>query len=188
MQHRAGIPNTRLCAYALLRIAAAIVGLVGLRGLVLLLDEVESVHTKLPNVRSRLGAYRVLAALCQSVEFQDFKTVVAITPDAIRSFMDDVSLMVSDTDALPCEPIATWARTLVRKPNVFECRPLNQVQRTDLIGRICALYGQTYGGLFSESGLEGVAALGDVDVPIRMIIRRVMDLLDSRRYGSAKSP
>lgn len=187
IRHLSAAPSYRRTAYHLLAIARDLLIEVGLRGLAISIDETESIYTKLPNARSRQGALRVLAGLCQ---FAHCRVLLAVTPDAFRNFDSDVSLMFVDSHALPIEDVPRWARTLRsgRIP-IVDCRPLTRVQRHELVEAVRNAYVGAYGNEFfldqfkKDWETNGQLA-ANPQIPIRLVVRRAVDLLDSFRYSS----
>ena len=67
--------------YEKLKTLAELCRAIGLSGLVVLFDEVESIATLLPNVRSRLRSYEILGELSNSLAFPGCCFFFAVTPD-----------------------------------------------------------------------------------------------------------
>jgi hypothetical protein len=185
--HRSGTPDVRSLAYALLQVAGDILRDAGLRGLALVIDEAESIYTKLPNARSRQGATRVLAALSAGPCLASCPVAVALTPDAERSLAADIGAIAATTDCLPGEPLGTWASALKagRVPRIA-CRDLRPPERVHLLDRVFALYLQAYPVAAPKLDIATWQKIwGQVsarDVSVRLLIRQAIDLLDSHRY------
>ncbi len=187
IRHRSGTPIMRQFAYELLEIAAELVVTFGSEGLVLLIDEVESVYTKLPNVRSRHGAHRVLAALCESTSLKRCRIVLAITPDACCRFHTDIPLILELTSDLSCEPVERWAERLTADLGItVACNRLDYRARKDLLVRIrefyLSTYPQTRERLRQDFWERFVAELLPRTVPLRVLVRWSVDFLDLQRY------
>jgi hypothetical protein len=67
--------------YEKLNVLSDLCRAIGLSGLVVLFDEVESIATLLPNVRSRLRSYEILSKLTDSREFPYCCFYFAVSPD-----------------------------------------------------------------------------------------------------------
>lgn len=67
--------------YERLNVLSDLCRAIGLSGLVVLFDEVESIATLLPNVRSRLRSYEILSKLTDSREFPYCCFYFAVSPD-----------------------------------------------------------------------------------------------------------
>ncbi len=190
ISHRSATPDVRSLTYALLQVAHDILRDAGLRGIALVIDEAESIYTKLPNARSRQGASRVLAALCAGSCLASCPVAVALTPDAERSLTADIGGIAATTDCLPGEPLRTWASALTagRVPRLA-CRGLRPAERLHLLDRVFALYLQAYpAAVASLDSVTWQKVRGQVatrDVPVRLLIRQAIDLLDSCRYPSS---
>lgn len=180
IRHRSAAPDNRVASYTLLRIAAELACAVGARGLVVLVDELESVYTKLPTTRSREGAYRVLSALCASPNLSKLRVALAITPDAWKYFRADIDTF--DTiDALHCEPVASWGKGLLTTSSTIRLQPLEAKDRRELVRRVSAMYSRMY--------VPSVRPVDDVidqivgrEVPVRILVRQAVDHLDIERY------
>jgi hypothetical protein len=145
-----------------------------------LIDEVESVYTKLPTGRSRDGAYRVLSALCASPDLNALRVALAITPDAWRHFRGDANTF-GNIGALHCEPVASWGGALSTSLSMISLQPLEANDRRELVRRVSALYSRMY--------VPPVRAVDRVidqmvsrEVPVRVLVRQVVDHLDVERY------
>jgi hypothetical protein len=187
ISHRSATPDVRSLAYALLQVVCDVIRDAGLRGFAMVIDEAESIYTKLPNARSRQGATRVLAALCAGPHLIPCPVAVALTPDAARTLAADIDGIAATTDCLPGEPLRAWASHLRagRIPRIA-CRGLHPTERVHLLDRMLALYLQAYpDAARTLDGTTWQSIRGQVttrDVPVRLFIRQVIDLLDSHRY------
>jgi hypothetical protein len=155
----------------------------GTKGLVCLIDEVESIYTKLPNAKLRCGAYRVLSALCVGRELSDLRVALAITPDADRQMRADLPDL-PDEGALPCEAIGAFAES-VTSVAWIQCLPLTVDERRDLARRVWRLVEATYGplGVAKSAWTEFAEEVAVLEVPIRLLVRQLLDFLDAHRYG-----
>lgn len=179
-------PGARELVYALLRIAMAIVESLGASGVLILLDEVESLYTKLPNPQARMSARRVLSALCEGEALGGIKALMSITPDAFRALRSDIPEMAADLSPLDEEQVATWASKIDAVPLV-ECRPLKTSDRNDLLVKVRALYEQTYSPRPPGPAWKAILnAARTPDVPLRIIVRRGIDALDHERFSSGQ--
>jgi len=79
IQYRSGAYYYLL--YERLKILSDLCRAIGLSGLVVLFDEVESIVTLLPNIRSRLRSYEILNKLVDSREFPYCCFCFAVSPD-----------------------------------------------------------------------------------------------------------
>jgi hypothetical protein len=187
-RHRPGTSASRALTYALLGVAMELVALAGASGLVLLVDEVESIYTKLPNARSRRGAYRVLSALCEAAELAGLRVALAITPDAERQMHADLSDLPADDGALTCEPIDMLAQSALSGVVQIECRPLSEDEREDLVYRVRRLLEAAYGpvpGVSPSAWTDFVEEVAGLEIPVRLLVRHVVDFIDAHRYGHA---
>ncbi len=185
IQHRSATEGTRIFAYSLLKIALEILVASGSKGLVVLIDETESIITKLPSIRSRLGAYRVLSALCESPELVHCKVALAATPDALRQFAEEIPTMINELGSTPGERVQVWARTLRDGPPMLSCRALGLGQRGELLNAVQRIYSQAYEGAFRIGGLVAGAdvPLASADIPTRTLVRSAIDRLDADRWA-----
>jgi hypothetical protein len=177
-------PGARELVYTLLRIAKTIVESLGATGPLILLDEVESLYTKLPNPQARMSARRVLSALCEGEGLKGIKALMSITPDAFRALRGDIPDMATDQSPLDEEQVATWASKIDEVP-VVECRPLKASDRNDLLLKVRALYEQTYPPSPPSTGWKSILNTATtLDAPLRIIVRRAVDALDHERFSS----
>ncbi|ACG75146.1 hypothetical protein AnaeK_3939 [Anaeromyxobacter sp. K] len=181
--HKAG-PGARELVYTLLRLVRTFVSRLGCPGPVLLLDEVESVYTKLPNPQARMSARRVLSALCAAPALDGFRVVMSITPDALGALRGDVPAMGAETSSLDEEPVAEWASTIEDAP-VVACRPLRGGERRELLVKVRTLYGRGYGEGHLSIPHDTMSAIARSDVPVRIMVRRAIDVLDTHRLNHA---
>lgn len=186
--HRPANPSTRELAYRLLRVAGELLKSLGTPGLVIVIDEAESIFTKLPTTQSRRGAYRVLAALCAATELESSRVAFAMTPDALRALGAAVPEMFADTICLACEPVKQLAGMVAAGSFArIVCAPPRAQHRADLLERIRSLYSQAYPDAPAQPGAKSwedlvrAAVVGDWSV--RLLVRQAIDHLDRRRYS-----
>ena len=74
-------PSAKIKAIERLSSLGSLIRALGYSGIVLQFDEVESIHTLLPNIRSRNGAYEFLNMLLLENKVPSCLSVFAITPD-----------------------------------------------------------------------------------------------------------
>jgi hypothetical protein len=186
IRHLSAAPTYRRTAYNLLSIARDLLVEVGLKGIAIAIDEVESVYTKLPNARSRHGAMRVLAGLCR---FAHCRVILAVTPDAFRDIASDVSLTFADSYALPAEDVPGWVNALKSGAvPILDCRPLTREQRKELLEAVRKAYVGAYGNEFASDGFkqhwdENLLHAADPQVSVRLVVRQAINLMDSIRYA-----
>jgi len=190
IRHLSASPTNRRTAYLLLGLARDLLVELGTKGLAITVDEVESIYTKLPNARSRQGALRVLSCLCG---LANCRVVVAMTPDGYLQLISDLPLMLIDYHCLPAEEVGKWASALEsRAIPILDCRSLDATDRRQLLDRVVELYSRTYGEAAFSDGFkefwENCAAESvQPSIPVRLIVRQALDLLDSCRYGCVHS-
>ena len=185
-------PNVRMQAYQLLRIVQEAVRLDGGAGLVLELDEVESIFTKLTNSRARRGAYRVLAALGNWKGLAHTKLLLAITPDGDRWLQDDLVAQLYWVDAIDEEPVVTFARAVSSEERlVFDCKPFREGDVRDLLSLVGAIHRDAYGGIHNVSTASRAELLVDEGIqlakgglPPRHVLRHLVGGLDAIRYSA----
>lgn len=185
--HRTAAPAYREATYRLLLIARDLVMANGCRGLVLLIDEAESIFTKLHNIRSRAGAVRVLSFLCASSKLRHCRAAVAMTPDAIAALKDEVDVYPSYDCVRAYEPLSAL-RTMVKRDDhpIVDCSKLDRDSVPALLDKIRDIYLETY----SDSGVteldgewRGLFQARNRQLPIRLVVRQAVNLLDKARYG-----
>jgi hypothetical protein len=182
------LESYRHMAYRLLRLAEHLVRLPGCRGLVIVVDEVESVFTKLWNYRSRFGAYRTLSALCVGMETANIKVAMAVTPDTFAAMASELSANSAFLGYPPFEPLERYSEAIEASTiPVLRCQPLTTAQLDQLAWRIRALYGETYPGISLGSGkdwMDTVKSILHRKPPVRVAIRDCIDALDRIRLVS----
>lgn len=189
IRHRSGAPPMRRFAYELLQVTVDVVTSLGGNGLVLLVDELESIYTKLPNSRSRHGAYRVLAALCESPVFTHCRIVLAVTSDASRWLAASAPTMQPQPGDLDSEPVRRWADRIEADLPAVACPRLDRRGRAHLLHRIREFYLNSYPRVRERWNDEAWKRFADDllarAVPVRLIMRETIDFLDSLRYAGA---
>ena len=189
--HRCSSPDVRQAAYHLLLMARDLIVLSGHRGIVVLLDEAESIYTKLPNFRSRTGAMKVLAALCESQSFDKIVTALAITPDAHGMLLREMGGTRFDDCLERFEPVDKLLRHCADESSyVVDCRTIRGGDVPMLLERLRRFYLSAYTG-WSPTPLQETDWTGFVtrtrtlDLPNRLLVRHAVDLLDAQRHGMA---
>lgn len=187
IRHLSAAPTYRRTAYNLLSIARDLLLEVGMKGIAIAVDETESIYTKLPNGRSRQGALRVLTGLC---EVAHCRVMLAVTPDAFRNIVSDVSLTFPDSYALPIENVPNWVNALKAGTiPIVDCRPLTREHRKDLLEAVRKAYIRAYGDQVLSDGFKqrwdrNIQLAADPHIPVRLVVRQAIDLMDSMRYSS----
>ncbi len=185
----AGLESYRLAAYRLLAVACGIVAIAGCRGLVVIIDEVESVFTKLPNRLSRQGAYRVLSALIHGQSTPTIRVAIGMTPDADTWIRADIAHAARNLPESSIEPVRRLNRSMAGDQiPTWQCRQLSEVQLTELLERTRDLYSATYPNAPTPIGSvwrRKVASILEQHPPTRLAIREVVDELDRLRFGIA---
>jgi hypothetical protein len=182
--HRQGTADTRELVYSLMRVAAGVIAAMKHSGILILLDEVESVYTKLHNSRSRTAAARVLSALCEGPAFPDCRVVLAVTPDAIGRFEVDRDELLADGQCIAEEPLNTWVRRLDGVSSI-DCLPLSRDDRLELLARVRSLYERLYGHQETGAGLSRLMnTWAAAELPVRLLVRQMVDHLDTVRFSA----
>ena len=129
----------------------------------------------------------MLSFLCQ---LGNSSIVIAMTPDGYRNMVSDLQHMLIDPQCLAVEDIASWAKALKSGAiPILDLHPLNPTDRRQLLDRILELYGRAYGYKtfsteFKESWEQCAKQCVQPSIPVRLVIRRAVDLMDSNRYDS----
>lgn len=179
-------PSARNQAYQLLGTAQDLVVAFGARGLAVIIDEVESVYTKLPSRLSRYGAFRVLSAICLSNQLPRCCVAMAVTPDAWGQ-LKEIDISAAKCGCLESEPVAHWAKAIKdHSVPLLNCKPLAGAQKRELLERVAKLYAAAYpdltwSGELSAAWQSFAAATSQAQVPVRISIRRAVDFLDLQR-------
>jgi len=179
------LENYRRSAYRLLGAAERVVAAAGCRGLVIIVDEVESIFTKLWNIRSRLGAYRVLSALCMGMGDATVKVAMAVTPDASRAFTSEITHALQLVPSTAHEPLGWFCGAILsRTIPVLRCHSLTAAELGELLSRIKNLYCETYPGTSVGSSSEWTAVVRSIlrrNPSVRIAVRDAIDALDRNR-------
>jgi hypothetical protein len=185
-------PSARSQAYELLGIAQDTIIACGARGLALIIDEGESIYTKLARSTSRYGAFRVLAALSMSTHLSYCRLAIAVTPDALHE-LRRIDVTAAQYGCVPTEPLEAWAHAIRddRVP-IITCRPLTEKDKTVLLSKVAVLYARAYPALLWTDSLttEWQAfqhTTASSQLTVRIAVRRVVDYLDTRRCSLRRS-
>ena len=186
-------PSARSQAYELLGIAQDIVVANGGRGLAFIIDEAESIYTKLPRSLSRYGAFRALSSLCMSDHFVHCCAAIGVTPDAYRE-LRQIDIAAARYGCLPTEPLEAWARAIheERVPLIM-CAPFSIQDKIEILSRVEGLYRRAYPAFsWSDHLLTEWRAFQQATaiapVPIRIAVRRAVDYLDIQRCSPCTTP
>jgi hypothetical protein len=188
---RGADPSARNQAYQLLGVAQDILVASGLRGLALVIDEVESVYTKLPGYLSRLGAFRVLSSICVSSHLAHCSAAIAITPDAWRELKSFDVRAALYRSLLATEPLELWAEGINRRLiPILNCEPLTREQKTQLLSKVALIYVKAYptfawDGVLKSEWHHFAASTAQAQIPVRIAVRRAVDFLDLKRCTQA---
>jgi hypothetical protein len=187
--YKPAIPSARDLAYTLIRILSELLAVIGCPGLVIAVDEAESIFTKLHNAASRRGAYRVLAALCNADILNECRVAIAMTPDGWRELVGAVGDMAGDRDALPCEPVRRLAEAVSTEsiPPLACTSPRSEL-REDLLHRVRSLYVEAHpamGATLTDAAWQAwVHLAARRAVSLRVLVRQAVDHLDRQRYAN----
>jgi len=136
--------NTRRRAYHRLTIIVRFLRCLGFKGLVILVDEAESIFTKLPNIRSRQGAYRCLSFYCTSRLLRNVSCFVAFTPDGYDRLRQDVEGYRIDWSSwLKEEPLRAF-RSQCKVQDPIDMKGLHAKELGELGGRLRRIYEVAY--------------------------------------------
>jgi hypothetical protein len=192
IRHRTSTPDVRAYTYRLLRVTTQLVKRTGATGLLILIDEAESVFTKLHNIVSREGAFRVLSALCMGKHFgNSSKAVLALTPDARRSASEQLTRLASGYGALDDEPVRQWAKMLLSSDlHVADCAKLEIRDRVELLRRIRHLYERAFGWTLpqplDDKWWEFTSLIAGKNIPVRAVVRLGVEFMDIQRYRTLR--
>jgi hypothetical protein len=182
-RHRSATPDVRLATYRLLQVCIDVVRSTGATGLLLLVDEAESIFTKLPTTLSRYGAFRVLSALSHGQHLTDCKVAMGLTPDAVRWVVAGAAGIAGDPRALVEEPVKRFADDFIhgRMP-VVECGRLTPRHRRELLDRIRAIHERAMGWSLGPSQQARwdtlIEKAAGMNVPLRVLVRGGVEFLD----------
>jgi hypothetical protein len=179
-------PAVRSQAYELLGVAQDTVKIVGAKGIALIIDEAESIYTKLPSSLSRYGAFKVLSALTNSSHLPNCCLAIAVTPDALQQ-LQTIDIRAVNYGCLPTEPVAEWARDLrERNVPIIHCQPLSTTDKITLLTNVATVYTTGYPNVQLQDA-PGTAwhnfrtTTATATIPVRIAIRRAVDYLDIQR-------
>lgn len=182
-----GHDGYRLVAYRVLALAVRLTTVAGTRGLVIVIDEVESIFSKLCNIRSRYGAFRVLSALLHGLAGPGLRVAIAITPDANLRLSEELSAAAGHFSSLVCEPVRTLSRSLdAGTIPTWRCRPLSDVQFRELFENIRQLYADAYPDVVALPDVDWLQTTREIGMrqrSTRLAIRDLIDHLDRGRFG-----
>lgn len=179
-------PAVRSQAYELLGIAQDAVKVVGAKGIAIIIDEAESIYTKLPSSLSRYGAYKVLSAFANSSHLPDCCLAIAVTPDALQK-LQAIDLAAANYGCLPTEPVVAWAGDLRdHRVPILQCQPLATSDKMALISNVAKLYTTAYPNVSIQDDPGAPwqnfrATTASANLPVRIAIRRAVDYLDIQR-------
>ena len=174
--------GSRAAAYRLLTFAIRAVRIAGGAGLVVTLDEVESIFTKLPGRLSQRGAYRVLAALLCGIEDSSLRVVLGVTPDAWEWLVQDLPFAHNQTSCLTIEPIDQLAEYATGVPT-YVCHPISKKEMARILDRIRELHRSLYGAIEDEDSWQRQRqAATERRGPVRLAIRYAVNFLDAQRW------
>lgn len=192
MVYRGATPSAREVVYHLLRLACEVIRHAGGRGLVLLIDEVESVFTKMPSARSRSGAMRVLSALCETPELPDVVTALALTPDAVAQLQNESPAYDRYGCLHSLEPLDDFLGHFCEVEYIVECRLPGTRMRQSLLGKVRTAYQHAYpkagiGGPDGSAAWKRMVMAKSDGLSMRLLVREAVDLLDTERFSSQSS-
>lgn len=144
IQHRSGTYYYHLL-YERIKTLVDLCRAVGLSGLVVLFDEVESIATLLPNILSRLRAYEILGKLSDPQEFPYCCFCFAVTPDFGRKIENwDYQYeygYYKKYYADGCKFIEGWVE---EKPNLLEITRISADDNCGLCNKLRNLHEHAY--------------------------------------------
>ena len=144
IKHRSGTYNYHLL-YERLAMMASFCCAIGLSGLVVLFDELESVATLLRNVLSRLRAYEILNRLTDISSFPSCYFCFAIVPDFTRKINDFdhgyAHRYYRSSHPIACTFMDTWVSSGV---NLIHIPRIDKVDNRELCYRLRAVHQQAY--------------------------------------------
>ncbi len=151
IQHRSGTYYYHLLYERLKTLADLCRRALGLSGLVVLFDEVESIATLLKNVLSRLRSYEILDKLSDSREFPYCCFCFAVTPDfghtvENRDYAYEYD-HYKDYYLDGCKFMETWVKN---KPNLLQITKISTAENRNLCHRLRGLHEYAYS--WSASG------------------------------------
>lgn len=187
-RHRSATPEIRLATYRLLQVCADLVQAAGAQGLLLLVDEAESIFTKLPTILSRYGAFRVLAALSHGRHLTHCKVAMGLTPDAVRWTAASANDIAHDPRATAEEPVKRFVDDFTHGniPEV-QCGRLTSRHRRALLDRIRIIHERAMRWSMRPEHEANWERFGEraaeQSVPLRVLVRSGVDFLDVQHCG-----
>ena len=185
-----GANNYRAAAYRVLELASRAARIGGYEGLLVVVDEVESVFTKLHSRMSRNGAFRVLAALLYGLDAPHMKVALAMTPDAWQSLVEELGSSAKWMPANRIEPVVRLERELSHLVG-YRCEALS----TRDVVRVLESVKDLYAAVHTETYIHATAwkatleQITETRPPVRLAIRAAVDHLDRERcQRSVSSP
>jgi hypothetical protein len=177
-----GTSNYRASAYRLLDFADAILRLSGCHGVVIVIDEVESIFTKLANRLSRRGAFRVLAALLGGIGSPSIRVALGLTTDGWEWLKVLVSIEKDRSSCTVHENLDELGTEIASLP-VYQCEPLTRGQLADVLERVRSLHNSAYGEwALAETWSEHRERVLVLAPNPRLAIRDAIDFLDRSRF------
>lgn len=190
ISHRPATPLNREIVYQLLVLASRALEQSHFRGLAVLIDEAESIFTKLPTSRSRLGAMRVLSAICRSAEFGQLVTVIAMTPDADQQMKEEARGQEPTGCHRRYEPMQRFLSEVKdSERRTLSCFLPGPTDARALIEKIRDLYFLAYPACMRFNGQDAEQWSRYLDkasrspLSTRLLVRQVVDFLDSQRMA-----
>jgi hypothetical protein len=176
-----GTPNFRAAAYRLLEFAERVVKLRGASGLVVLIDEVESIFTKLHNRLSTRGAFRVLAALLYGVNAPGLRVALGVTNDG-WSWLTTAVERYWESSCTPHEALSKLPGILRKTPAV-PCGHLDATALRGVLDRVKLLHAAVYGAVCTQERWTHQRNEIARRVPSpRIAIRDAINFLDAFRF------
>jgi hypothetical protein len=89
-----------------------------------------------------------------------------------------------EIDCLRSEPLVKWAAAYSKDPDSIQCRPLTSVERLEVLEGVLNIYRRAYPDSMriSVDGWNRIRGdLTTVHVPVRLLVRRAVEYLDSLR-------
>jgi len=131
--------------YERLKILTDFCRTIGLSGLVVLFDEVESIATLLANIRSRLGSYEILSKLTDPHEFPYCCFCFAVSPDFGRKIENwDFRYeyrYYKNYYLEGCQFMDAWMQ---KRFSILEIQKISKAENIKLLQRLCSLHEQGY--------------------------------------------
>lgn len=187
LENRPGDVNYRRDAYRrILLMHELLATLEDIRGPVVLIDEAENLYTTGRPAASRRTALRSLAFYCGGA-LPNACVILGITPSAFEELRAEARDLLADAvemeSTLDIEDVARFRRSLWRlKPDPV--KPLSPAERSELCERVRALHEQVRGPVRLRDWDEQAAAIAKAQRSPRLLIRELVDRLESAWWGS----